>query len=100
MANEAYNHSTVDTGVETGVDFLEIAEVYPVPPDPKWAGASEEIVGRCLASRPPESLLIATKVAGPGGGWFQAPVRQGRTALDRHSIARAVEGSLKRLGTD
>src|SRR5690606_5366035 len=35
-----------------------------------------------------------------GGGWFQAPVRHGRTALDRHSIARAVDGSLKRLRTD
>ena len=71
-----------------------------MPPDPKWAGASEEIVGRWLAGRPRDSLFIATKIAGPGGGWFQAPVRHGRTALDRHSIARAVDGSLKRLGTD
>jgi aryl-alcohol dehydrogenase-like predicted oxidoreductase len=45
-------------------------------------------------------LIIATKVAGPSGGWFVAPLRGGRTALDPHHIERAVEGSLKRLGTD
>jgi aryl-alcohol dehydrogenase-like predicted oxidoreductase len=45
-------------------------------------------------------LFIATKVAGPGAGWFLAPVRQGKTALDRHHILRAVEGSLQRLNTD
>jgi aryl-alcohol dehydrogenase-like predicted oxidoreductase len=100
MADEATSRRILDAAVDAGVDFLDIAEVYPVPPDPKWAGQSEEIVGRWLAGRTRTSVLIATKIAGPGGGWFQAPVRHGRTALDRHSIARAVDGSLKRLGTD
>jgi aryl-alcohol dehydrogenase-like predicted oxidoreductase len=100
MADESTSRRILDAAVDAGVDFLDIAEVYPVPPDPKWAGASEEIVGRWLAGRPRESVLLATKIAGPGGGWFQAPVRHGRTALDRHSIARAVDGSLTRLGTD
>ena len=45
-------------------------------------------------------MIVATKVAGPGGGWFRAPVRAGKTALDRHNIERAVEGSLRRLQTD
>jgi aryl-alcohol dehydrogenase-like predicted oxidoreductase len=53
-----------------------------------------------MQGRPRDSLILATKVAGPSGGWFQAPVREGRTALDRHSIARACEASLRRLGTD
>lgn len=100
MADEATSRRILDQAVDAGVDFLDVAEVYPVPPDPKWAGTSEEIVGRWLAGRPRESLFIATKIAGPGGGWFQAPVRHGRTALDRHSIGRAVDASLKRLGTD
>jgi len=100
MADEATSKRILDQAVDAGVDFLDVAEVYPVPPDPKWAGASEEIVGRWLAGRPRDALFIATKIAGPGGGWFQAPVRHGRTALDRHSIARAVDGSLERLGTD
>jgi aryl-alcohol dehydrogenase-like predicted oxidoreductase len=100
MADEATSHRILDQAVDAGVDFLDVAEVYPVPPDPKWAGTSEEIVGRWMKGRPRDSLFIATKVAGPGGGWFQTPVRHGRTALDRHSIARAVDASLKRLGTD
>jgi aryl-alcohol dehydrogenase-like predicted oxidoreductase len=100
MADEATSRSILDRAVDAGVDFLDVAEVYPVPPDPRWAGASEEIVGRWLSGRPRDALFIATKIAGPGGGWFQAPVRHGRTALDRHSIARAVDGSLRRLGTD
>jgi len=100
MADEATSRSILDAAVDAGVDFLDVAEVYPVPPDARWAGVSEEIVGRWLAGRPRESLFLATKVAGPGGGWFQTPVRHGRTALDRHSIARAVDASLQRLGTD
>ena len=47
-----------------------------------------------------DSVIVATKVAGPSGGWFQAPVRHGKGTLDRHSIMVAIEGSLARLGTD
>jgi aryl-alcohol dehydrogenase-like predicted oxidoreductase len=100
MADEGTSLRILDRAYDAGVDFLDVAEVYPVPPDPKWAGRSEEIVGKWLEGKPRDAVFVATKVAGPGGGWFQAPVRHGRTALDRHSIARAVEGSLARLGTD
>jgi aryl-alcohol dehydrogenase-like predicted oxidoreductase len=100
MADERTSHAVLDRAFEAGVDFYDVAEVYPVPPDPKWAGASEEIVGRWLATKRRDAVLIATKVAGPGGGWFQAPVRANKTSLDRHHIERAVEGSLRRLGTD
>lgn len=100
QADEAASRAILDRAYEAGVDFLDIAEVYPVPPDPRWAGRSEEFVGRWLADKPRDGLLIATKVAGPGSGWFVAPVRANHTALDRHHIVRAVEGSLRRLGTD
>jgi aryl-alcohol dehydrogenase-like predicted oxidoreductase len=53
-----------------------------------------------MADKPRDGLFIATKVAGPGFGWFVAPVRANRTALDRHHIERAVDDSLHRLGTD
>lgn len=39
-------------------------------------------------------------MAGPSGGWFRSPVRHGKGTLDRHHIERAVEASLRRLGTD
>jgi aryl-alcohol dehydrogenase-like predicted oxidoreductase len=100
MADEATSVAILDKAFDAGVDFLDVAEVYPVPPDPKWAGLSEEIVGRWLKSKSRSAVVVATKVAGPSGGWFKAPVRSGHTALDRHSIEQAVEASLKRLGTD
>jgi aryl-alcohol dehydrogenase-like predicted oxidoreductase len=100
QADERTSRAILDRAYDAGVDFLDIAEVYPVPPDAKYAGRSEEFVGRWLADKPRDSLVIATKVAGPGHGWFMAPVRGSRTSLDRHHIERAVEGSLRRLGTD
>jgi aryl-alcohol dehydrogenase-like predicted oxidoreductase len=99
-ADEATSLRILDKSFDAGVDFLDVAEVYPVPPKPEYAGQSEIIVGKWLADRPRDSVVIATKVAGPGGGWFVPPVRAGRTSLDPHHIERAVEGSLKRLGTD
>jgi aryl-alcohol dehydrogenase-like predicted oxidoreductase len=100
MADEKTAHRCLDMAFDAGVDFIDIAEVYPVPPDPSYAGVTEEICGRWLANRSRDEVIVATKVAGPGGGWFRGPVRAGHTALDRHNIERAVEASLRRLRTD
>lgn len=100
QADEATSLRILDKSFDGGIDFLDVAEVYPVPPRPEYAGRSESIVGKWLAGRPRDSVVVATKVAGPGGSWFVPAVRSGRTALDAHNIERAVEGSLKRLGTD
>ncbi len=100
QVDERTSCNILDRAYEAGVDFLDVAEVYPVPPDVKYAGRSEEIVGKWLAGKPRDALFIATKVAGAGGGWFLAPVRENKTALDRHHITRAVEGSLRRLHAD
>jgi len=100
MADEPTAHAILDRAVEAGVDFLDLAEMYPVPPSKDYAGRTEEIVGRWLAGRPRDAVLVASKVAGPGGGWFLGPLRSGHTGLDRHNVERAVEGSLRRLGTD
>ncbi|MDJ0848741.1 MAG: aldo/keto reductase [Myxococcota bacterium] len=100
MADEAASLACMDRAFAAGVNFLDAAEVYPVPPDPKTAGATEEICGKWLAGRPRDAVIVASKVAGPTGGWFQGPVRSGQTGLDRHNIERAVEDSLRRLGTD
>jgi aryl-alcohol dehydrogenase-like predicted oxidoreductase len=100
QADERASFAILDRAFDAGIDFLDIAEIYPVPPHVKHAGASEEIVGKWMADKSRDAIIIATKVAGPGSGWFVAPVRANKTALDRHHIARAVEGSLRRLGTD
>ena len=99
-ADEATSLKILDQAFDSGIDFLDVAEVYPVPPKPEYAGQSEVVIGKWLKDRKRDSVVIATKVAGPGGGWFVPPVRGGRTSLDAHHIERAVEGSLKRLGTD
>jgi len=100
MLDESEARKTLDKAFDAGVDFIDVAEIYPVPPEPRWAGVSEEICGRWLSGRPRDSVVVATKVAGPSGGWFRVPVRSGKTALDRHNIHRAVEESLRRLETD
>jgi aryl-alcohol dehydrogenase-like predicted oxidoreductase len=100
QADEKAAFRIMDMAVDAGVDFFDTAEMYPVPPDAKYVGATEQIVGRWLKTRDRASLIIASKVAGPSHVWIQAPLRGGKTGLDRHHIVRAVEGSLQRLGTD
>lgn len=101
QADEHTSRAILDRAYDAGVYFFDTAEVYPVPSDFKYVGRSEEFLGAWMADKPRDSLIIATKVAGPSTqGWFTVPVRAGRTALDRHHIARAVDGSLRRLGTD
>jgi aryl-alcohol dehydrogenase-like predicted oxidoreductase len=100
MADEATSFAILDEAFEKGVDFLDAAETYPVPPSPKTAGRTEEIVGKWLARHRRDAVIVATKIAGPGGGWFPSVVRHGKTTLDRHAIAAAVDASLRRLGTD
>jgi len=90
----------MDRAVDGGIDFFDTAEVYPVPPKETYVHTTEEIVGEWLSRRNRDSILIATKVCGPGHGWFSPPVRSGKTALDRHHIITAIEGSLRRLKTD
>lgn len=90
----------MDKAYERGVNFYDTAELYPVPPSAELAGLTEEIVGRWLKTKPRESVILATKIAGAASGWFVPPIRHGLTAIDAFHIERAIEGSLKRLGTD
>jgi aryl-alcohol dehydrogenase-like predicted oxidoreductase len=99
-ADEKTAFEILDRSFDAGIDFYDTAENYPVPPDPEYAGRTEEIVGRWMKTKPRDALIIATKVSGPSHGWIKAAVRQGKTALDRHNIVRAVEDSLSRLQTD
>ncbi|MEQ8409791.1 MAG: aldo/keto reductase [Gammaproteobacteria bacterium] len=90
----------LDKAYERGINFYDTAEVYPVPPTAELAGLTEEIFGKWIKTRPRDGLIIATKVAGAASGWFVPPIREGMTAIDRHHVERAVEGSLRRLGID
>ena len=100
QCDEATAFRIMDMAFDAGVDFYDTAEMYPVPPDARYAGVTEEIVGRWLKTKERDAIILASKVAGPGHGWITPPFRGGKTALDRHHIMRAVEGSLRRLDTD
>ena len=100
QSDEKESFAIMDKAFEAGVNFMDTAEIYPVPPSVDHFGITEEIVGKWIKHKPRGSLIIATKVTGPGHGWFTPPVRSGMTSLDRHHIRMAVEGSLKRLRTD
>jgi len=98
--DEKVAFAIMDKAYERGVNFFDTAELYPVPPSGELAGITEEIVGRWLKTKPRDSVILASKVAGAASGWFVPPIRHGLTAIDSFHIERAIEGSLKRLDTD
>jgi aryl-alcohol dehydrogenase-like predicted oxidoreductase len=101
QAGESESFAMMDRAVEAGVDFFDTAEMYPVPPSAKLFGVTEEIVGKWLKARGYRAqIILATKVTGPGHGWFRPEIRHGLTSLDRRQIVRACEDSLRRLQTD
>jgi len=94
---EADAHAQLDCAIGRGVNFIDTAEMYPVPPNAKTQGRTETILGRFLTARGRGELVIASKVAGPGRREW---IRGGRTDLTRDVIAEAVDTSLGRLGID
>lgn len=96
--NEAFR--IMDKAYDKGINFFDTAEIYPVPPTAENFGITESIVGEWLATKPRDSIILATKVTGAANGWFVPPVRHGLTAIDRFHIQTAIEGSLRRLKTD
>ncbi|MBN8845083.1 MAG: aldo/keto reductase [Sphingomonadales bacterium] len=100
QTDEAEAFRVLDRCFDEGINFYDTAEGYPVPPDIKWVGRTEEIVGRWLKTKNRDAIILATKVSGPSHVWFKSPCRGGMTALDRHNIRTAIEASLTRLQTD
>ncbi|WP_415249205.1 aldo/keto reductase [Sulfurimonas sp.] len=97
---EKESFKIMDKAYDRGINFFDTAELYPVPPKTSWAGETESIIGRWLKDKPRDKLIIASKIAGAANGWFVPPIRHGFTAVDKFHIKSAIEGSLKRLGTD
>lgn len=96
---EAEGHQQMDFALEKGINFIDTAEMYPVPPIPETCHETERIIGTWFASRPGarDKVALATKIAGPGP--HVTHVRE-NNRLDRKNLEAALEGSLKRLRTD
>ncbi len=95
--SEADAHQQLDYAIGQGINFIDTAEMYPVPPNAKTQGRTETFLGSWLKHQQRDQIVIATKVAGPGRrDW----IRGGRTDLTPEVIAEAVHTSLSRLQTD
>lgn len=95
---EAEAHEQLDYALSRGINFIDAAEMYPVPPRAETQGRTEAILGTWLKTARREKVVVATKITSTGRGF--AWVRGGPTAIDRRSVQAAVDGSLQRLQTD
>ncbi|MGE6649703.1 NADP(H)-dependent aldo-keto reductase [Shewanella colwelliana] len=94
--NEAFEQ--LDYAIGEGINFIDTAEMYPVPPKAETQGETERILGNYLKSRGNrDNLVIATKVSAPGG---KSDYIRPNMALDWRNIHQAVDDSLARLQID
>ncbi len=91
-------HEQMDYAFSQGVNFIDTAEIYAVPPSEKTYGLTEQYIGNYLKKHPElrKNLVLATKMAGPGAEY----IRNGEGFTPPVNIEKAVQGSLKRLKTD
>lgn len=95
--NQADADAQLNYAQQQGINFIDTAEMYAVPPTKETYGATETIIGNWLAQKPSQrkEVVIASKIAGPGFDY----IRDGSKISGANVIA-AVEHSLKRLQTD
>jgi 1-deoxyxylulose-5-phosphate synthase len=93
QCDEAQSHEILDTAAAGGIDFLDTADVYPLGGDRTTVGRTEEITGRWLKGKR-HQFIVATKCVGVLG---PKPWDRG---MSRKHILDAIDGSLRRLGTD
>jgi aryl-alcohol dehydrogenase-like predicted oxidoreductase len=94
--NEKEAHEQLDYSVSKGINFIDTAEMYAIPPREETQGKTEQIIGNWLTKRKDrEKIILATKVAGPGMEYL----RDGSSLSKKH-ILQAADDSLKRLQTD
>ena len=95
--SEAEGHEQMDYALEQGVNFFDVAELYPVPANAETYGETERIIGtwfKKTGNR--DKVVLASKIAGAGD--YTAHVR--KDGFSKRAITEAIENSLKRLQTD
>jgi aryl-alcohol dehydrogenase-like predicted oxidoreductase len=96
QCDEPTSFAILDRAWSAGVNFIDTADVYPLPPDLATVGATETIIGNWFKARPGRrhETILATKC---NGAMSSAPNDQG---LSRRHILDAIDASLRRLQTD
>jgi aryl-alcohol dehydrogenase-like predicted oxidoreductase len=95
--SEAEAHAQLDFAVSRGVNLIDTAEMYPVPPRGETVHRTEQYIGTWLKQQQRDKLIVATKIAGPSRGF--AWIRNG-PRINREHLNAAIDASLKRLQTD
>lgn len=94
---ESEGHDQLNYAFDNGINFVDTAELYPVPASPETQGKTSEIIGTWLKKTGHrENLVIASKIAGNGD--YTAHIRT--TGFSKDSIITAIDAELKRLQTD
>lgn len=97
---ESQAHEQLDYATSNAINFIDTAELYPVPPRGETQGRTEQYIGTWLKKTGKrQDLILATKVAGPGPKDWIGHIRGGPKLHAKH-IQQALETSLKRLQTD
>lgn len=99
---EAEAHAQLDFALEQGVNLVDAAEMYPVPPKPETQGLTEAYIGSWLArTGRRQDIVLTTKAAGRAHDPTRpSHIRDGRTTFARAHLVEALDESLKRLQTD
>jgi len=87
----------IEYALERGINFIDTAELYAVPPKPETSGMTETYIGQWLSQNKQkrEDIVIASKIVGPGIPW----IRDG-SPITGDAVKVAIDGSLKRLQTE
>ncbi len=96
--SEAEAHEQLDYAFGQGINFVDTAEMYPVPAKGETSGRTERYVGSWLTRQARDRIILATKAAGPARSmpW----IREGRLSYTQAHLRQALDGSLARLRTD
>lgn len=95
-------HEQIDYALSRGVNLVDAAEMYPVPPKPETQGLTETYLGSWIKkSARRDDIILATKAAGPSRSPGRpSHIREGRTRFTKEALTEAVNESLRRLQTD
>lgn len=100
---ETEAHAQIDYALDHGVNLIDTAEMYPVPPKADTQGSTERYIGSWLAKHASarEKIVLATKIAGPARQPHNPRhIRGEQNQFDRKNLTEALHGSLERLRTD
>ena len=87
----------MDYAIDNGVNFIDTAELYPVPASADTYATTEVYIGKWLESRKSrDKIILASKIVGPGD--YTSHIR--KTGFKGDSIETSLDQSLKRLKTD